>query len=250
MTRTHVGSAALAAVLATMALAGCGGDEPEPVAGSGTPSVSTSGSPSASASASTPEPATTPTTTTPLPDGPLATRLIEPADLPGFNDEWRWQHASTSHTPVENIGTCAKFDLYSIGATEGITRTYSEAGTSDTTSSAAMHVLRFPDAKTAVRAATVLDSWHDTCAERIKPALSPEVGQIQGTGISADRRGWYLVTTTRPGSDEGHFHAFGMSVSGDRMALLTMDNDGQDRNYEAGEDPMELAIAMAADRIR
>lgn len=247
MTRTRSRGLALALpiLLGLTTLSACGDD----------PGDSPSPSASASESASPAEPsestsASSSASTEPLPDGPLATRFIAPEDLPGLNDEWEWDDVSTGHSEPEGFGQCAEFDALSIGATEALTRQYAEAGTADPSATAAMQLLQFPDARTAQRATRVLESWHDSCTERIRPRLSPEVSPIQEVEVSTDRGSWYLVTTTRPASDEGHFHAFGMVVSGARMALLTMDNDGQDRNYEPGQDPMELAVAVAADRIR
>lgn len=248
MIRTRVGAIALAFPL-TLSLAACGGD-PEP---SPAPSASESTSPSESPTTPSTTPSTSPSpsaTPDPLPDGPLATRFIEPQDLPGLNDEWQWQDTSTRHSDPEGFGQCAKFDAVSIGASEALTREYAEAGTDQPSATAAMQLLQFPDAKTAQRAAKVLESWHDTCTDRLKPRLSPKVSPIQDVEVSADQGSWYLVVTTRPNADAGHFHAFGMTMSGARMALLTMDNDGQDRNYEPGQDPMELAVAAAAHRIR
>lgn len=251
MTRTRFGSVALAVpfLLGGTLLAACGGESPDPAPTSASPTVEESTTPSEPSPSEDPSesPSTTPA---PLPAGPLATRLIEPGELPGLNDEWSWREVSTKPTGPEEFGQCAKFDVLSIGATESITRTYAEEGGTTSGAGAAMQLVEFPDTKTAQRATKVLESWHDSCARRIKPSLSTKVSALQDVPVSADSGSWYLVITSKPKADEGHFHAFGMTVSGSRMALLTMDTEGQDRNYEPGEDPMELAVAMAADRIR
>ena len=58
---------------------------------------------------------------------------------------------------------------------------------------------------------------------------------------------WYLVSYNRGGT--GHFHSFGVRLDGNRMTLLKMDHDGQDHNYEPGQDPMELAVKAASAKM-
>jgi hypothetical protein len=58
---------------------------------------------------------------------------------------------------------------------------------------------------------------------------------------------WYLVSYERRGT--GHFHSLGMVLSGSRMTLIRMDHDGQDHNYEPGQDPVELAVQAVSARL-
>ena len=40
-----------------------------------------------------------------------------------------------------------------------------------------------------------------------------------------------------------------MVYNRNRMTLLKMDHDGQDHNYEPGQDPMELAVKAASAKM-
>lgn len=235
-------------LLGAAALAGCGEDEPGADVDA-TPSVSASPSqtptPSESTSPTAPS-ASASTTPDALPPGAgLRERLLPAALLPGFNEDWTWQVGSTEPAGSEPFGTCARFDMLSIGAREGVQRTYTEAGAPKSDTVAAMQVYDFADAKTVQRATAVLRSWHDSCRER----SSDEVGPIESVDVPDGKGTWYLVTSPEGAREEGHFHAFGVASVGSRMALITMDNDGQDRIYEPGQDPMELAVAAAAARL-
>src|SRR4029077_9828939 len=64
----------------------------------------------------------------------LRSRLLAAGDLPGFNDTYRWgQGATRSREPRTPLGTCQRFDLTSIGATQVAVRGYRPvaAGTPD-----------------------------------------------------------------------------------------------------------------------
>ena len=107
---------------------------------------------------------------------------------------------------------------------------------------AGQQVVEFADAQTAVRASKVLEAWHRDCAGRVR-AQNVKVRPITDVAVTKGDGWWYLASYTRRG--EGHFHSLGMVVSGPRMTLIRMDHDGQDHNYEPGQDPMELAVKAA-----
>lgn len=146
---------------------------------------------------------------------------------------------------MEPFGLCAKADLASIGASEVVQRTYFPPV--DTDDSAAEQIAEFPDAKTASRAADVLKSWQRTCVSRID-GDNPKVRSITPVTLAAGTGSWYLVSYSE-GNDEGRFHAFGIAASGTRVAVLTIDNGGQDYNYPTGKEPMVAMVRAAAARL-
>ena len=240
-------SAALLLLGAT-ALAGCGvtRDGPSAADASASPPSSSPASPSAtvtmtvtaspSATPSTPPP-TTPTPTANGPEG----ALLSAAELPPVNDTSTWTQTRTGPAGTDAFGLCQKVDLDSIGATGTVERDFSVG--SDT---AGQQVAEFADAQTAVRAGKVVAAWHATCRPRV-PGRDKRVRPISSVPVTQGSGSWYLVSYVRGG--EGHFEAFGMALSGTRMTLLKMDQAGQDRNYEPGQDPMELAVQRASAKL-
>jgi hypothetical protein len=139
------------------------------------------------------------------------------------------------------FGLCQKFDLLTIGATEAVERTFTHQ-----TDTAGQQVAEFGDAQTAVRASKVLEAWQRDCAKRVR-GENVRVQPISDVAV-AKGTGWnYLVSFERGGT--GHFHSLGVVRSGNRMALIRMDHDGQDHNYPPGKDPMELAVKAASARM-
>lgn len=242
----------VALTLASACLVACGSSTSKQSA-----EPATSPDPSATLGESgSPSPSTSPDAEpTRLPaEAPAEERLLGPADLPGFNEDWTWTTSSTAPVRARNFGRCAKFDVLSIGALDGSQRDYRDQAHPRSPDRAAMQVLTFPDAKTAQRATAVIESWHQDCRARLKSSLpqrsAPQVGPLQDVPVPLGSARWYLVSWAVPGHPgEGHFHAFGIATVEARMALVSMDNLGQDRNYEPGQDPMELAVAAAAARL-
>jgi hypothetical protein len=198
---------------------------------------STSPSPSVTASPSTTPTASSSTTAVATPEAALLTA----AEMPRLNPQSPWKVRRTRPAGTRPFGLCQKFDLLSIGATEAVERTFSHQ--SDT---AGQQVAEFADAQTAVRASKVLEAWQRDCAGRVR-GQNVRVRPISDVAV-AKGTGWdYLVSFERRGT--GHFHSFGVVLSGNRMTLIRMDHDGQDHNYEPGKDPMELAVKAASARM-
>ncbi|RNL79120.1 hypothetical protein [Nocardioides marmorisolisilvae] len=234
-------AAALLAV-ATIALSGCTSknDAPKKPAAGTSPGVTIgTGSPSATGSAS-------PTSTPTLPDIPDA---FLPAGLvPGLNASWQWQDGTSSHGDGKPFGVCAKADLASIGADKVGERTYFPPDDSD--DSAAQLVARFPDAKSAAQAWSVLESWRSRCAATIGAALGPKVGSETAVKLPDKAVGrWYLVSWNPAGEETGRFEAFGMVRQGSLISVLRITNSGQDYNYPRGEEPMTKMVQLAGLRL-
>ena len=84
--------------------------------------------------------------------GGLRSRLLGAADVPGFNQDFSWTEGSTaSREPRTPFGTCQRFAMTSIGATDVAVRDY-RPGSGGTQDHAAELVAEFPDSTTARRA--------------------------------------------------------------------------------------------------
>jgi hypothetical protein len=250
-------TAAGLACLATFALAGCSGqDEPEdpPVTRATTSTSPTApeetGSSAPAEPSSTPaDPSSTPAEATEAPG--LAARLLAAADLPGFNDEYRWEDGTTRpQEPTRLFGTCQRFAMTSIGATEVALREFEPAdpGAPD---SAGELVAEFPDSATARRAFEVLKSWRAKCAGKLKRHDRAEIGRLEPVDVDGGTGGWYLLSYGPPPGDPdaGYFDAQGMAVVGSRIAMIEMVVIGQDYNYEQGQEPAVAAVQRAAAKL-
>lgn len=233
-------SATLAVVAIVAVVTGCAGNDDQP-------STAPAGeSPSAHRSSGTPE---TPASSDPVSAGPspadlpLVDRLIPTGDVPGLNARWRWQDGKTGPAGTELFGLCAKVDLASIGAVSAVERSYFPPDDSD--DNAAEQIAEFPDAATAARAWSVLQSWHDQCKQKVHehPGLRVrKLVDIAGAGAAR----WYLLSWTPDGDETGRFEAFGMVLHGTRLALLRMDSSGQDYDYPVGKEPIAAMLRAAA----
>lgn len=239
----------LAAVSACLVLAAtaCGGRDGEP---SSAQPGSEPTQPTASASL-TPEPtvSATPTddaepTASASPET-LEDRLLPTGDVPGLNATWEWQDGETGPAGAEPFGLCAKVDLASIGATEVVERSYFPPVDSD--DSAGEQIAEFPDTKSVAQATAVLKSWRTKCKAFLGKAGS-KIGSLTPVTVPTGTGAWYLVSYPE-GGDEGRFHAFGFVASGTRIAVLSIDNGGQDYNYPAGKEPMVAMVRAAAARL-
>ena len=128
-------------------------------------------------------------------------------------------------------------------------RRFRPADTGESPNLAAEMVATFPDAMTARRAYSVLESWHKQCGSLLRRYTHPSVGQLQAVSVDGGQAGWYLLTygpvTGEPG--KVFLDAQGMALVGRRIAMLSMVRVGA-----KGDDPppMDQAIAKAASRLR
>ena len=211
-------------------------------------------------SPSRPETGVSPTvpTTTSAPTGPtsaasmsatsspstLIDRLLPTGLVPGLNAGWTWQDGDTGPAVTDPFGLCAKVDLASIGATEVVERTYFPPDDSD--DNAAEQVAEFPDRATAARAWAVLKSWHDTCNRTVGADIGLRVRPLVPVPVTAGTGRWYLLSWQPAGEETGRFEAFGMVLNGTRLAVLRIDNSGQDHDYPPGQEPMVSMVTAAA----
>jgi hypothetical protein len=230
-------------VLFSGLVSGCGNNA------SPTDDANTSPAPVTTSATPTPTPApTTPAPSTPTtpPQNPEFAGFLSASAMPPLTQQQSWATGTTGPATDVPFGICGKFSMASIGASRVVERTFTSPG--DATTTAAQQVVTFPDAVNAHRASKVLDAWHDSCKPPkmtvIKLGQQTDVPVTKGTGR------WYLVSTSDgPESDSGTFHAFGVALSGKTMTLLTMQNDGMDYNYPAGQEPMAQAVKAASARL-
>jgi hypothetical protein len=205
---------------------------PSPPSDTETPAVTTS--PSAQPSPSSSEP--------PAATG-LAGRLLEAAEVPGFDDGFTWSTSTTGKGEGTGLsGRCHEYALTSIGAFKVVHRAFTPAadGSQASQGAATAVVAQFPDADTARRADAVLRSWHDKCAERHNDT---DVGPLQDVPIDDALGGWYLLSH---GSTQD---AQGYARRGSRIAVLTLSTDGGEHTYAPGDEPMAIAIRRAAEKL-
>jgi hypothetical protein len=212
---------------------------------------------------SAPEPTPTPTSTEPETGTPGATpsatpsassaaepaaALLGAAELPPLNSSSPWTELKTTVPGPTNFGLCQQFDILSIGAMSVLERSFKGGSAGDT---AGQQVAEFPDAQNTVRAAKVLEAWQRDCKREVLNAMSSiknaKVGAITDVVVPKGKGWYYIVSYTRGG--KGHFHELGVTYNRNRMVLLKIDHDGQDHNYPAGHDPMELAVKAASAKM-
>jgi hypothetical protein len=202
-----------------------------------TPSIA----PSPSASAVTTSPAATP------PGGDLASRLLPGDAVPALNDGTAWQSGSTtSREPAALFGTCQKFAMTSVGASRVAYRSFAPLARSE--NSAEQLVAQFPDATTARRAWSVLQSWHADCKSRLRAFRDPQVDPVRDVAVDGGQGAWYLLVygPAPQDPDAGVFDAQGMALVGDRITMLEIKSIGQDYDYPPGQEPMAAAVRAAA----
>ena len=248
----------LAAFALAATTAGCGG---QPTSTSGrldsTPADTLTTSPTPSAATSTPaeppseptSPATTATSTPPETNRTLLDRLLTADELPASDAPTPWAEAQTrrSETPA-STGTCQKFGLLSIGATQVVSRTYRPAD-AQAPATASSTVAQFADEMTARRAYEVLKSWRGQCDAALADHDEHRVGQLRSVPVAGGGVGdWYLLTyrdaTAGPAAD-----AQGFTRVGNRIATLQMKATGQDTTQPPGKHPMAAAVRSAADQL-
>jgi hypothetical protein len=231
----------LAAVL-IVTVSGCADEKSD---AGGKPSRSSS--PSSSATSSVPSHSPTPSPTparTKRSGGPLLT----PDEVPAV-DGATWLTVSTTSQEPRSFGTCQRFGILAIGAERVVVRRFRPADTGESPNLAAELVATFPDAMTARRAYSVLDSWHKQCGSLLRRYTHPSVGELHAVGVDGGQGGWYLLTYGPVSGMPGKvfLDAQGMALVGKRIAMLSMIRVGA-----VGDAPARIdeAIARAASRLR
>lgn len=234
---------ASAALLAALFVAsGCTGSDNSPDNSPAQPE--TGDAPTVQTTSATPEPTTTPTASATPSPASLVDRLLPTGLVPGLNAGWKWQDGDTGPAVTDPFGFCAKVDLASVGATEVVERTYFPPDDSD--DNAAEQVAEFPDPATAARVWAVLKSWHDRCPKAVTEDIGLKVRPLTPVPVTAGTARWYLASWQAPDEETGRFEAFGMVLTGTRIALLRMDSSGQDYDYPPGQEPMVGMVRAAA----
>jgi hypothetical protein len=250
--RSGLGSG-LAALLLLGALAACADDTKTAAASGEDPAAPSEPTESTEVTASSEpsEPSEEPTETAseeptePAPGSGLAPRLLTAAELPGVNDETVWTEESTVPVKGQALGTCQRFDFLSMGADEGVARTF----TSNQDTVVGVHVVStFADGKSAWRAHEVLKTWAKKCAEHVE-AGEVKVSQVRSLPAGSGSAQSYVVTHGDKGAEDLHFVGVGIARQGPLLALVEIDLVGQDYNYPDGEEPGSLAALAALQKL-
>jgi hypothetical protein len=112
-------------------------------------------------------------------------------------------------------------------------------------------VATFPDALTARRAYAVLGAWRAKCADRLEGYRRVDVGKQQPVPVSGGQGSWYLLVygPVKGDPDTGYFDAQGAALVGNRIAMVSMLETGQNYDYEPGKEPLVGALGAAAHRL-
>jgi hypothetical protein len=202
-------------------------------------SSTTSSSPSQSPSAS-PSPTTAATKRS---GGPL----LSPDEIPAV-DGATWLTVSTTTKEPRSFGTCQRFGILAIGAERVVVRRFRPADTGESPNLAGELVATFPDAMTARRAYSVLESWHKQCGSLLRRYTRPEVGAIRAVSVDGGQAGWYLLTYGPVSGAPGKvfLDTQGMALVGKRIAMVSLVRTGAKSDPAP---PMAKALAAAASRL-
>jgi hypothetical protein len=249
----------LVAAVAVAALAGCS-DNPDNGSGDSTepPSApSSSGTSSSTPTESTDTPTSVPTSSDPTQDpndsgAARAEKAQIPAKrLPGLNDQWFWTKEAAGPGPGQDLASvCQRASLTAIGA---VSEYRTDFGSPlDDEAYAVQMTGVFPDEQTVATAKQVLHAWQQKCRAHATTDLglkSVRVGDLQTVATVAGEGAQWLTIYGPPPSgspDEGWYQAAGFVADGDTLTFLVIASLGQDYNYEAGQQPMDLAVQQAA----
>jgi hypothetical protein len=275
--RTRVPATVLLAAL-TVSVSACGGGSaPEEAVES--PAASSTEAPSPTAAATTPSatpttaatatPTSQPSTTVeateaspasaavqpPPPGSSPRQMLLDPAEIPGLNDQHRWRPVGTEHGERRQpVWACQVTDFTSIGATDVWVRRFVGKPGGARSAKARSAVVTFVDETSAQRAYAVLRAWHDRCEEQLRQDYRRVGVDAAPTAVHVEdgQAEWRLATygPVEGDPDAGYFDATGYVREGKRISLTTMVSVGQDYNYPPGEVPIIGAVGNSAIKLR
>jgi hypothetical protein len=181
---------------------------------------------------------------------------IPAGDLPGLNDTWTWKVDSRGKGEGESLpSTCMLSSLSSIGAASTYRTDYKSPGVSADVARATVITAVFPDQHTAVLAKTVLHSWQAQCEHRLKKDLGyrhAKTTKIQkdSTDVGPAEQWLSSYGPVSDSPDDSWFQAEGFVEDADTLTYIVIANTGQDYNYETGQQPIDLALAVAAEQLK
>jgi hypothetical protein len=72
------------------------------------------------------------------------------------------------------------------------------------------------------------------------------VRPLTPVAVTAGSARWYLVSWQPAGEETRRFEEFGMVLNRTAIAVMRIDNSGQDHAYPAGQEPMVAMVRAAA----
>jgi hypothetical protein len=266
-------SALLAAAALGLTLGSCANDDAEPAANGAaeTPTTATSAT-STTSSPSTPtqssSPADSPSAEESSPtltasEQPTATLvptaaavdldelLLPPGRMGKLNTEWRWLAGNDFDTEPDRLVVCHRFGLADVGAEDVAVREF----TSDLDANVrAFHlVARFPDAKTARRVMSVLESWHGSCRARLEKR-SPGRDRVRVSALepvasaAAAATSYVVMQPTATGS--ARIENVGIARDERLVTVVVVKLEGEDFNYPRGRTPAAVGLRNAVGQGR
>jgi hypothetical protein len=174
------------------------------------------------------------------------------ATLPGFNETWVWDQATTTRGPGRRPpGVCLQTSLTAIGGFAEARRDYTSSLSED--ADATVNSVVFPDSQTATNVAAVLGAWQQRCRRHATRELALNDVQASAVDTVATRVGdgvhWLVTYGPAPDPESQWFDAEGYVVDGDTLTYVVIRVAGQDYNYAAGRSPIERALRQAAARL-
>jgi hypothetical protein len=224
-----------------------GSTSPTQSTGSTSEPAETSGSPSSSPSTTSHDDSST---------SRARQAAVPRSKLPGLNDQWVWNTSrGASGPPADSPGTsvCMRATMTAIGGVAEYSTVYRQKGVPEDESVLTTAV--FPDERTAQMAESVLSTWLSKCAsraakqpgvDRTKVSEDNPVSTVVGTGHQR------LVSfgPAQGDPDSGYFNGEGYVRDGDVISYLVIHSVGQDYDYPAGAQPVDLGLKVAAQYLK
>jgi hypothetical protein len=177
--------------------------------------------------------------------------LLPPGRMGKLNAEWRWLTGNDFDTEPDRLVACHRFRLTDIGAEDIAVREF----TSDLDANVrAFHLVAgFPDAKTARRVTSVLDSWHGSCRARLEKR-SPgkdgvRVSALEPVNAAAAAATSYVVMQpTATGT--ARIENVGIARDERLVTVVVVKLEGEDFNYPRGRTPAAVGLRNAVGQSR
>jgi hypothetical protein len=179
----------------------------------------------------------------------VASLLLPAARMGKLNAQWTWSAGNDFATEPANLTACHRVELEAIGAEDVAVREY----TSRLDAGVRAHhlVAAFPDDVTARRAYAVLQSWRDSCQQRLEQRSGGDGGmkvtRPEPVSTRAQAASSYVVFQPNA-TGSARIDNVATSLAGTRVDLVVVKVEGDDFNYPRGRTPAAVGVRNAAER--